>query len=74
MKWLPSFVKLFLVFVMGLALVLGGGIAEAFTAYSYTSSSIFIMLRLLGLLLMLVSPLLIGLKYFAQLDQKSKQS
>jgi uncharacterized membrane protein len=73
MKWLPSFVKLFLLFIAGLALLMGSVIGESFTAYSYTTSSIFAMLRLFGMLLMLVSPLLIALKYFAQLDQKSKQ-
>lgn len=50
---------------------IGSIIGEAFTSYSYTTSSIFVALRLLGLLLMIIGPLLIALKFFAQLDKKS---
>lgn len=72
MQWLPSFVKLFLLFVTGLVLSTGGGIAEMEYIGNYTMSSIFETLRLIGLLLMVVSPLLIALKFFAQLDRKAK--
>ena len=71
MQWLPSFVRLFLVFVTGLVLSIGGGIAEM-EYIDYTMSSIFGTLRLIGLLLMVASPLLIALKFFAQLDRKAK--
>ena len=39
---------------------------------NYTMSSIFITLSLIGSLLIVASPLLIALKFFAQLDRKSK--
>ena len=71
MNWLPSFVRLFLIFAAGLAMSIGSIIGEAFTSYSYTTSSIFVALRLLGLLLMIIGPILIALKFFAQLDKKS---
>ncbi|MBJ6142746.1 hypothetical protein [Hymenobacter sp. BT559] len=70
MNWLPSFVKLFLIFVAGLVLSVGGIIAEMESIGSYAFSSIGMALRLLGLLLMVVSPLLIALKFFAQMDKK----
>ncbi|AWM33101.1 hypothetical protein DDQ68_10130 [Hymenobacter nivis] len=72
MQWIPSFVKLFLFFVTGLVLSTGGGIAEMESLGNYTMSSIFGALRLVGLLLMVVSPLLMALKFFAQLDRKAK--
>jgi len=72
MNWLPSFIKLFLLFVAGLVFTIGGIIGEMQTfGTNYTLSSIFMTLRLLGLLLMVMSPLLIALKFFAQLDKKS---
>jgi uncharacterized membrane protein len=70
MNWLPSFVKLFMLFVAGFALLIGGILGEAVVDYSYTTSSILVVLRLVGTLLMVVSPLLIALKFFAQLDKK----
>jgi hypothetical protein len=70
MNWLPSFVKLFLLFVAGLVLSIGGTIVEMEFPGSYTLRSVFATLRLLGLLLMVVSPLLLALKFFAQLDKK----
>ena len=72
MQWLPSFVKLFLVFVTGLVLSIGGGIAQVQFLGNYTMGSIAVTLILMGLLLMVASPLLIALKFFVQLDQKSK--
>ncbi len=72
MQWLPSFVKLFLLFVTGLVLSTGGGMAQVGFLGNYTMSSIFGTLSLIGLLLMVVSPLLIALKFFAQLDRKSR--
>jgi hypothetical protein len=71
MNWLPSFVKLFLLFVAGLVLSVGGAIVGMEFFGNYTLSSIFVILRLVGLVLMVVSPLLIALKFFAQLDKKS---
>jgi hypothetical protein len=70
MNWLPSFVKLFLLFVVGLVLSIGGTIVEMEFPGSYTLRNVFATLRLLGLLLMVVSPLLLALKFFAQLDKK----
>ncbi len=72
MKWLPSFVKLFLTFVAGFVLQLGASIAEMESLGNPTRMSIFGGLRLLGLLLLVVSPVLMGLKFFARLDSKSK--
>ncbi len=71
MKWLPSFVKLFLLFVIGFALTIGGAIAEMQFPENYAIRSLFATLRLIGLLLMVLSPLLIALKFFAQVDRKS---
>jgi hypothetical protein len=73
MNWLPSFVKLFLLFIIGCVLTVGGAIAEMESFGNYTLASIFAALRLLGLLLLVGSPLLIGLKFFAQLDQRAKK-
>jgi hypothetical protein len=70
MNWLPSFVKLFLVFVAGLVLLIASITGEALVDYSYTTSSILVTLRLVSFLLMVASPLLIALKFFAQLDKK----
>ena len=72
MQWLPSFVKLFLLFVTGLVLSIGGGIAQVEYMGDYTRSSIFGTLHLIGLLAMVASPLLIALKFFGQLDRKAK--
>jgi len=72
MQWLPSFVRLFLVFVTGLVLSIGGGIAQTAYMGNYTMGSVFGTLSLLGLLLMVTSPLLIALKFFGQLDRKAK--
>jgi hypothetical protein len=73
MKWLPSFVTLFLVFVAGLVLqVIGiGGLASVGPLPNSTGSEVFTYVRLLGLLLMFVSPLLIALKFFSRLDKKA---
>ncbi|AMR28977.1 hypothetical protein A0257_18985 [Hymenobacter psoromatis] len=71
MKWLPSFVKLFLIFVTGLVLQLGGNIAQMSYLGNYRISGFFGWLSLLGLLLLVVSPVLMGLKFFARLDNKS---
>jgi hypothetical protein len=71
MSWLPSFVKLFLLFVAGFVLSIGAALVGLELSDSYTIRSIFAILRLIGLLLMVVSPLLMALKFFAQLDKKS---
>lgn len=71
MKWLPSFVKLFLIFVAGVVLMFVGNVVSMESFGNYTLSSIFSIVALLGLAMALVSPVLIGLKFFAQLDQKS---
>lgn len=72
MTWLPSFVKLFLIFIAGTVLLFVGNIISMENLDNYTLSSIFGIVRLLGLALMLVSPLLIALKFFAQLDRNAK--
>jgi hypothetical protein len=72
MLWLPSFVKLFLLFVTGLVLSTGGAMAQMQFLGDYTMSSLFAVLRLVGLLLLVASPLLMALKFFAQMDRKSK--
>ena len=72
MRWLPSYVKLFLLFVAGLVLSTGGGIGQMENLGDYTVSSIFGTLGLIGLLLMVVGPLLMALKFFAQLDRNSE--
>jgi hypothetical protein len=72
MKWLPSFVKLFLLFILGNVLTMGSAMAEMQFLGNYTISSVFAILRLVGLVLAVGSPLLIALKFFAQLDRKAK--
>ena len=71
MTWLPSFVKLFLLFVFGTVLLFVSNIISMEYFNNYTLSSIFTVLRLVGLVIMLVAPLLIALKFFAQLDRKN---
>lgn len=63
MKWLPSFMKLFLTFVVGFVLQLGAGIAEMETLGKHPLMEIFGGLQLLGLLLLVVSPVLMGLNF-----------
>jgi hypothetical protein len=72
MAWLPSFVKLFLIFVAGAVLQFVGSIISMENISNYTLSSVFSIVALLGLAMMLVSPLLIALKFFAQLDRKTE--
>jgi hypothetical protein len=71
MKWLPSFRNLFLVFILGLALFFGGTIGQISSTWNSTAFVVFQNVRLLGLLLMVIIPLLMGLKFFSRLDQKS---
>lgn len=71
MAWLPSFVKLFLLFVFGTVLMFVSTIISMDYLNNYTLSSIFAILRLVGLVIMLAAPLLIALKFFAQLDRKN---
>lgn len=71
MKWLPSFVTLFLVFVLGVFMLIGGSIGWISSLGNYTAASLFEVVRILGLLLLVVSPLLMGLKFFSRLDKKS---
>ncbi|WP_135318586.1 hypothetical protein [Hymenobacter sp. UV11] len=71
MKWLPSFVKLFLTFVAGAVLQLGAAMGEMENLGRPTLVNIFSLLRLLGLLMLVVSPVLMGVKFFARLDGKS---
>ncbi|WP_426060006.1 hypothetical protein [Hymenobacter sp. B1770] len=70
MTWLPSFVKLFLLFVAGLVLSLGGGIAQLQFMGNYTMGTLLMTLSLMGWVIVVVSPLLMALKFFAQLDRK----
>jgi hypothetical protein len=72
MNWLPSFVKLFLIFVAGFVLMAVGTVVSMEYLGNYTLSTVFGTLRLIGLAIVLVSPLLIALKFFAQLDRKSR--
>ena len=72
MKWLPSFVKLFLTFVAGFVLQLGASIMQIESLGKHPLMEIFGGLQLLGLLLLVVSPVLMGLKFFARLDSKTK--
>ncbi|UOQ76358.1 hypothetical protein MUN84_17570 [Hymenobacter sp. 5516J-16] len=67
MKWLPSFVKLFLLFILGFALQI---VSTFGMMQGPSGSSSYDILRLLGLLLMVVAFVLIGLKFFSRLDQK----
>lgn len=70
MTWLPSFVKLFLLFVAGTVLMFVSGMLSMEYLGNYTISSVFSVLQLVGLVIALVAPLLIALKFFAQLDRK----
>jgi hypothetical protein len=72
MTWLPSFVKLFLIFVAGVVLSFVSAIISVEYLDSYAMRSVFGYLRLIGLAMMLISPVLIALKFFAQLDRKVK--
>jgi len=72
MTWLPSFVKLFLIFVAGVILLFVGNVISLGGSDSYTVRNIFGIVRLVGLAMMLLSPVLIALKFFAQLDRKAK--
>lgn len=72
MTWLPSFVKLFLIFVAGVILMFVGNIISLESFGNYTVRTIFGTLALVGLAMMLISPVFIGLKFFAQLDRKAK--
>ena len=72
MKWLPSFVKLFSLFVIGCVLTVGGEVAEMQFVNNYAISVILATLSIIGLLLTIVGLLLIALKFFVQLDRKPK--
>jgi hypothetical protein len=72
MTWLPSFVKLFLIFVAGIVLLFVGNIASMENIGNYTLSSVFSFVALTGMALMLISPVLMGLKFFARLDRKAE--
>lgn len=72
MKWLPSFVKLFLLFVAGFVLMFVSTVVSLESYGNNTFSSVFSILRLAGLVVVLVAPILIALKFFAQLDRKSQ--
>ncbi|GGG36310.1 hypothetical protein [Hymenobacter glacieicola] len=71
MKWLPSFVKLFSLFILGFVLQIAGSIGMIRGEVMSSDTGVFASVRLLGLLLMVVALLLIGLKFFSRLDQKS---
>ena len=74
MQWLPSFVKLFLFFVAGMGLFVGGliGHMQFLALGKYWVSGLFQLLYLVGWLLLVGSPLLIALKFFARLDRNAK--
>ncbi|WBO85163.1 hypothetical protein [Hymenobacter yonginensis] len=71
MKWLPTFTKLFLLFVLGLILSVVGAIGFNMTLGNYTASSIFDLAKILGFVLTVLAPLLILLKFFMRLDSKA---
>ena len=74
MQWLPSFVKLFLFFVVGMVLFVGGSIGymQFMVLGKYSVSGLFQLLQLVGLFFMVGSPLLMALKFFARLDRNPK--
>ena len=72
MTWLPSFVKLFLIFIAGVILLFVGNVISLGGSGSYTVRSIFGIVRLVGLAMMLLSPIFIALKFFTQLDRRVK--
>ncbi len=72
MKWLPSFTKLFLLFVLGLVMSVGGQIGFIQSLGNYTVASLFQLVYLLGFLLVILAPVLILLKFFMRLDQKTE--
>ncbi|WP_135433922.1 hypothetical protein [Hymenobacter fodinae] len=62
---------LFLIFVAGLVMQVGGILMNINTLPTSTSFALATYVRLLGLLLMVIGPLLIALKFFSRLDKKS---
>ena len=72
MTWLPSFVKLFLFFVTGGVLLFVGNVGSMENLGNYTVSSVYSIVALLGMAVMAISLLLMGLKFFAQLDSKPR--
>ena len=74
MQWLPSFVKLFLFFVVGMMLFVVGSIGhmQFMVLGKYSVSGLFQLLQLVGWLFMVGSPLLMALKFFARLDRHLK--
>jgi hypothetical protein len=71
MTWLPSFLKLFLIFIAGVVLLFVGNVGSMENLNDYTLSSLFGYVRLIGLAMLLISPVLMGVKFFARLDRKA---
>lgn len=72
MTWLPFFVKLFLIFVAGFVLLFVGNVGSIESLGNHRLVTVFSILQISGLVLALVSPVLMGLKFFARLDSKYK--
>jgi len=71
MTWLPSFSKLFLIFITSVVLLFVGNVGSMENLNNYTLSSLFGYVRLIGLAMLLLSPVLMGIKFFARLDRKA---
>ena len=72
MKWLPSFTALFLLFVVGFVMSIVGSVGFV-NAGNYTLRSVLHLASLAGMVLMVVAPLLILLKFFVRLDRKDQR-
>ncbi|MBT2556760.1 hypothetical protein J7E24_03115 [Hymenobacter sp. ISL-91] len=72
MKWLPSFVRLFMLLVLGLLLTFLGAMGSI-NHIGEGSGTLYSFARILGLVLSVVAPLLILLKLFSRLDRKNAQ-
>ncbi|NVO86468.1 hypothetical protein [Hymenobacter terrestris] len=72
MKWLPSFVRLFMLFILGLLLTFLGTMGFM-NNLDGDSGIMYGFARIFGLVLLALAPLLILLKLFARMDRKSEQ-
>ncbi len=73
MKRLPSFTALFLLFVIGFVMWLLGSFGFISAIGNYTLASVFHLASMAGMLLMVVAPLLILLKFFVRLDREDQR-
>ena len=70
MKWLASYVRLFMLFFLGLLLTVLGSMGSI-NHSGAVSGDLYAFSRIFGLVLSVLAPLLILLKFFARLDRKS---